>query len=222
MKKKVYTFLTLILIFVILFFLSQKIKVVAAKCESQFGPCSDEVSTIVNGEVGNSFFTAKRDLGKALSDSSRVENYIIRFNLPDTLLVEVVEKKAEAALKFAEDRYFLFDSEGNVVAETTETALPTLEVIDVPSDPSVQFAIKLFLDLFKYYDVTSGKIDKFSLTTNIRGADVIFPITGDVDLIFGSLEVSLLQLNRVRENSTISEAGILTTIDLRYKNPVIR
>lgn len=222
MKKKVYL---LILIFVFIaagFLMTRRVKVASAECESQFGPCSEEVRNIVSDEIGDSFFSAKKDLGKRLSESSRVEKYNIRFDLPESLVVEVVEKKPEVAFKFAEDRYFLFDISGNSLGEVSQTALPLIEVRDVPSDADISYAAKLFTELFKYYDVSSGILDKFGLTVKVRNVDIVFPLEGDVDVLFGAMEVVLLQLNRSRENPTIDSAGNFTTIDLRYKNPVIR
>lgn len=222
MKKNIYILVLILVLIAAGFVVTRRVKVVNAKCESQFGPCSEEVKNIVSEEVGDSFFSAKKDLGRRLSESSRVEKYNIRFDLPESLVVEVVEKKPEVALKFAEDRYFLFDESGNSLGEVQKTALPLIEVRDVPSDADISNVVKLFIELFKYYDVSTGTLDKFGLTVKVRNVDVIFPLEGEIDVLFGAMEVVLLQLNRSRENPTIDSAGNLTTIDLRYKNPVIR
>lgn len=221
MNKRLFYVALMSTVIVIFWALSKKIVVVSANCQSQYGPCSEEVKNMVEERIDESYIDAKGSLGKALSESSRIERYHIRFQIPSEMLVEVVEKKAEIALKFTEERYFTFDRKGNLVAETGSTQLPTVDVLEAPSDSTIKYAVEMFWNLFKYYDVSYAKLDKYSLKANVRGAEVIFPLEGDLDILFGSLEVLLLQLNRTNENPTINSAGKYSIIDLRYKNPVI-
>lgn len=213
----------IIISFVILLFLtiSKKIVVASTSCESQFGPCSEEIEDIIDRSIGQSYIDAKGSLGKALSESSRIEKYAVKFKVPSIVVVRVVEKKAEIALKFADHRYLTVDRKGNLIAEVDSTQLPTIEVTDTPNDHQIAYASDMFWNLFSYYGVTYAKLDKYSLRASVRGAGVIFPLEGDLDIIFGSLEVLLLQLNRVNENPTINSVGKYSIIDLRYKNPVI-
>jgi cell division septal protein FtsQ len=223
MRKKIFSVVVSVLsIFGVLYFISSKAVIKETVCESQFGSCSEAISDLVDGYKGESYFSAKKVLAQELSVSSRIDNYEIRFNVPDKLVVEVVEKKPEVALKFGEGKYFLFDKEGNMVAEASETQLPLLTVESTPNDSAIAFAVKIFRDLFKYYDVREGKLAEFGLTASIRGIDMTFPLSGDVDVLLGSAEVALLQLPKLSENLTISAKTINSyAVDLRYKNPVI-
>ena len=223
MKKKITLLLVSIFSFFGIFYLvSNKVRVEAVACESQFGICSQGVSDLVLKYRGESYFAAKKALSEELSENSRVEQYQIRFGLPDELLVEVVEKKPEVALQFGENKFFIFDKEGNVVGEVAETQLPRAVVVGVPTDNGVVFAVKLFRELFKYYNVETGTLDEFGLTASIRGTNVHFPLSGDVDVLLGSAEVALLQLPKLADNSTISANTVNSyAVDLRYKNPVI-
>lgn len=221
MKKKLYVLVVSISFIGLFLFLSQKIVVKAVECSNQFGPCSQEVQDMANAKINESYFSSKKSLGKALSESTRIDNYSIRFRLPSTLIVDIVEKKAEVALKFSEEQFLLFDRKGNLVGKTTNTELPKIEVFEVPSEDGLKFSVELFLSLFKYYDVSSAELTKFSIASNVKGVRVIFPLEGDIDILLGAMEVSLLQLNQAHENSTINSAGNYNLIDLRYKNPVI-
>ncbi len=76
------------------------------------------------------------------------------------------------------------------------------------------FALELLYDMFSFYQVQTGKIDKSSLVIELsRGPKVIFPLEGSHQVLLGSLRLVLSKLN---SDSQVS------TIDLRFKNPVIK
>jgi len=71
--------------------------------------------------------------------------------------------------------------------------------------------------LYTFYSVDKGATtgDGFFID-NIRSKKVIFPLNGDKDLLLGSMNLIFSRLPSLKEASTIE------TIDLRYKNPVLR
>lgn len=212
MKRKIILYVFMVLAFIGLFlFVQKKIKVSQVRCLG----CSSEINALVNEKKGTSYFEAKRSLSSSFKENRRVNTYKIRYIMPSTLQVELTEKKEETALKFADDRYFVFDNNAVLLGEARETSLPTIQILELPQNNLMVNGLKLFSQLKKYYGVTNAKMDKFGLSVSLREAkEVIFPLDGDIDVILGSLEVVLSQLNRVSQNHTI-------VVDLRYKNPVV-
>jgi len=213
MRRKVFLFVVAAtLVFLAFYFLSRKIVIAAVTCANKEGSCSGEIENMLQAQIGRNYFDAKRELEKNLRESSKVKSFNLRFIFPSALNLEVVEKEAVIAMVFAPERIFLFDEESNVVGEVRETQLPTLKVVESASDRSITFAAGLFKDLNKYYKITSGELTRFGLKANISGAEVTFPLEGDIDIILGSLEVVILRFS----------TGKSYTVDLRYKNPVIK
>jgi len=221
-RRAAFFVISAFLFFGLLLFLTNQIRVLEAECISQFGACNPELSKVVERYKDESYFYSKRALSSELSNSTRVDYYHIKFSFPGKMIAELIEKKPEVALKFGDKNFYTFDKEANVVAVVEETQLPVATVTFLPSDKSTRFAALLFSDLFKYYQVHEATVTEFGLTVEIRGAEITFPLSGDIDVLLGSMEVALLQLPKLSENSTIiKEAGKIYTIDLRYKNPVI-
>jgi cell division septal protein FtsQ len=212
MKKKATLYVFGVIIAIGLFlFVQKRIKVNEVRCLG----CSSEIASLVDEKKGTSYFEAKRSLSSSFKENRRVNTYKIKYIMPSTLQVELVEKKEELALKFADDRYFLFDQNAVLLGEATETRLPTIQILELPRNDHMVNGLKLFSQLKKHYGVTNAKMDKFGLSVSLREAkEVVFPLEGDIDVVLGSLEVVLLQLNRVTQNHTI-------VVDLRYKNPVV-
>lgn len=214
MKKKAVLLLLAIAFGVGMFyFLSRKVVIASSTCSSQKGGCTEEIENLLSSQIGKNYFSARGFLVDRLNDSTRVESYNLRFIFPSTINLEIIEKEAVVALAFAPEQVFTFDERGNVLGEVTQTNLPTVKVVEGLSDKPIKFAAQLFVDLNKYYNVNSAELSKFGLKTNISGTEVIFPVEGDIDVLLGSLEV-VLQLK--------PSTGKIYTVDLRYKNPVIK
>lgn len=225
MKKRIFIVLLLLAVTTgAFFFVSQKIKISYVECKNEADDCSPEVNAVVNPFIGKSYFSAKRDLSRVLSQNTGLTYFRVSFSLPSTLKVEVVEKKPEIALKFSENRFFLFDKKGGLVRETESTNLPVIEVRETPNASAVHFSVVLFHDLLEYYNAKNATLNKYGLTATVNGdVEATFPLAGDMDVLLGTLEVVLLQLNELRETPTImgNHTGKTYAVDLRYKNPVV-
>lgn len=223
MKKSIlFSFLLCIFVVSVFYFLINNVKAEEITCTSQLGSCSSEINEIAKSYENTSYFHAKKEIAKQMGASSRIEKYIVRFSYPNGLRIVVEEKKPEVAFKFAEDKYYLFDTEGNFVGESSDSGLPVVVVRELPENSKIKQAAKLYWNLSRYYGVEQAVLERFGLMASVRGVQVVFPLDVDIDLLFGAMEVSLLQLNRVHENSTMSlDTGKYNSIDLRYKNPVI-
>jgi len=197
------------------------LKVNNVRCFNKSGYCSKETENTAEKYIGKSYFDARNLLSKELSESTRVKTYRISFNFPDILSLEVDERKPEIAAKFAENKYYVFDKEGMSLGTVFDTQLPVVLVYEVPYKEQFSFGIKLANELVKYYGAGNLSVDKAGLYVKISSFDFAFPLYGDIDVILGSLEVVLSQLNDGFQNSTIMSTGKNHKVDLRYKNPVI-
>ncbi|OGM33254.1 hypothetical protein A2803_00185 [Candidatus Woesebacteria bacterium RIFCSPHIGHO2_01_FULL_44_21] len=223
MKKKIFLLIPIFILVGVIVYGFRQIRVADVTCTTQNGMCPSEIQSMVDASKGKSYFDAKNELASTLAESMRIARYTIRFNLPSTLAVEITERKPEIAAKFGENTYFLFDKDGVSLGEVSSTELPIITVFSVPRGERVNFAVRLARDLVKYYSAGELKMDKYGLYAKVKnGVEVVFPLEGDLDVLLGSLEVTLSQLNRGREDSTIGlTAGKIHKVDLRYKNPVI-
>ncbi len=200
----------------------RRVKVVNILCTSQFGDCPAEIDDFLEDFKGQSYFDSKRALSSAFSQNPRIAYYRIRFNLPDVMAVEITERNPELAAKFGENNFFIFDKEGVSLGQVKESSLSTVTVYELPREKLFRFAIVLAREIFKYYGATNVAVDKHGLYAQVKNVEVVFPLEGDIDVLLGSLEVSLLQLNERSKNSTIIlAAGKNYKVDLRYKNPVV-
>ncbi len=199
------------------------IKIGEIKCQSQFGPCNINVEASVN-EVekrNRSLYEAKRELQNILADDILVSDYSFQFKLPNTLEVNLLERKPKYAVRQKETNSFaLIDSDGYVIYFQETTTLPVLIVSEAP--PNVGsivseknlFSLELLYNLFSSYQIRTGIVENESLVIELnQGPRVIFPLEGDREVLLGSLRLILSRLN---------DSGQVSTIDLRFKNPIIK
>lgn len=212
-KKFILVLLITAFAFGAFYFFSKRVVIAATSCSGQNRPCSVEIENLLRSQIGKNYFSARGFLDGELMGNTKVESFSLRFIFPSAINLEIVEKEAVVALAFAPQRIFTFDEEGNVLGEVAETNLPTANVVESLSDKPIKFAAELFLALNKYYNVTSAQLSKFGLKAIISGTEITFPLEGNIDVILGSLEV-VLQLK--------PSTGKIYTVDLRYKNPVIK
>jgi hypothetical protein len=188
-------------------------------CQSQFGPCSPSLELLVQEAQGKSLHQAKNWLNQELKNESLVENFDLRFSLPDKISVVIVVRKATFAVAKKESlNYALVDKNGVVINFCEETPLPILMVdqldkIGVGSQLTRElvFAGGLIQSLFSSYNTRTGLILGDTFKVQIKGVEVIFPLSGDKETLLGSLALILAKLDRP-----------ITLIDLRYKNPVVK
>ena len=195
-------------------------------CINQFGPCSSYLDGEVQREVGQNLKQLEKSLGKVLGSQIQVVDFSFKFHFPDKLKVYVVERKPVVAFNFNGD-FYLVDQDNYVVAVVKETNLPTVFIRektysfnagDKVSDELV-FVSELLQKLFIAYSVKVLYLEAENLEVNLDSLSVIFPTSGNPDILIGSLRFILSQLNTRSEDIRI---GKVSTIDLRFKNPVIR
>ena len=224
-------FVIAIIIAVAIFILiPRKIHIKEITCKSQLGECSERVQSILASHIGQSLSEATSSIKKDLQLSTK-DDTVITYRYPSTLSVSIYETEPVFAIKQKDaDNFRLIDQEGFVVSESQETTLPFADIeSDLPAvgsklDEKQLFGLKLLLDLSKSYQLTNGTLEEDGLLVTLpTKTHVLFPLEGDRDTILGSFILVINQLNSVKEGSTMEKVSTLgKTIDLRFKNPVIR
>lgn len=218
---------TLFLIGLGFFVAPRLIKIKNVSCSDQYGPCSDAVDTKIKKVLGKSLPEASENISQILKDDVLISSFRTQFMLPDKLAVNLVVRKPAFALKNAsQPQSALVGKNKVVVAVVPSTNLPTLNIpTNIPnvgeqvSDRQF-FALEILNGMFYLYQTTEGEIQGDSLvTTDPSGVKIIFPLSGDKDVLLGSARLILSRLNERKEDSRIKNVGI---IDLRFKNPVLK
>ena len=190
-------------------------------CSSQFGPCAKGISEFADGLAGQGLLQSRSRLVAFLSTNPLVSDYSIDFVVPRGFKINVVERSGYVALgKFGQDEYLVSDRNGLVIKKDRATALPILFVdgqlpdIGERLSDDYYFAAGILDTLNASYATHVGMVKGDSLeVTILESVDVIFPLSGDNQVLIGSLRFLLSRLKPTASGSTI---------DLRYKNPVIR
>lgn len=198
-------------------------------CKTQYGECSQDINLKVQSVNGQPIKQVTKLISERLKDEAKIESFKTVYHPLNTFQVDIIQKKAEVAIKEIDTlEYLLFSSDGNIVEKSTSTVLPKviLEDSSYKSDsPESRFASKLLIELYKYYSIdTITMIDGSLVGWFDAKLKLTFPLEGDIDVLLGSLELLLFQLNQSLQNSKIEDVRNfkVTSIDLRYKNPVIK
>ena len=207
-------------------FVPKFIRIDEVVCVSQFGPCvlDDKLSLL----AGKSLDEVKKEVSNVLSQEDSIADFSIQFKIPGTLEVAVIEKKPKFALKDSSaDLLALVDKEGKVLKIVEESSLP--RVTTAGRLPNVGervkeesfFALNILYNLAASYAVVAGRIENNALVVNLpQGYKVVFPLSGDKDVLLGALRLLIERLNEGGKDSRIN--GGVTEIDLRFKNPVLK
>jgi hypothetical protein len=195
-------------------------------CRSQFGLCSLPLEQKIEPLKGKSYREVRKNLKKLLSDDSTVDKFSYQLKLPSTVVINLIENKAEFGLKTpGSGQVALIDGEGRVIKVSDVSNLPAVSS-DKPF-PEIGgsvtakelFALKLVRDLFSVYQIKEGELKNDTFTVRLpQGQTVIFPTEGDRELLMGSLSAIVSRLNGGTEDSTIN----VSVIDLRFKNPILK
>ena len=211
----------------VLSFLALNIKINSVSCKSQFGVCSDEINQLFTQAEGENIISSRNKIEELASTHNKIVSFSISFALPPSYEVHIEEKKPQIALKnINKSSYFLIDFDGDTVRESDSTVLPIVFVEnDVDNTDTLSFTANLVSSLNQYYQLESSKLESDKLTVKFKsGRIIIFPLSGDIDILLGSVEVLLFRLNSISQNSKIegSVNSAYNTIDLRFNNPVIK
>ncbi len=212
------------------YILPEFIRVTKISCESQYGPCSNNLNDSLQKPVNQKIKQVQNDIDNILVNDVRVTQYSTQFQFPNEIQVYVVERKPKYSVRSDSQNGILLVGDGGQVLGISEgTNLPTvvvagsLENVGETVDINTHFSLELIFDIYSAYQVQSGKVEDSSFVVRLDdGIKVIFPMQGDREVLMGSLNLILSRLNSISEESKIEEINNIKTIDLRYKNPVLR
>lgn len=202
-------------------------------CQSQFGPCSQSIEEEVTKIKDSNLLETRQEIKDYIERSPYTKEYSLQMKFPSTLIVNVIERKPKYAILHKDaGKYSLIDKSGKVMSTEDYTALPLLIISselpktgEVVSD-EILFALEIIYDIFASYKIKTGIIENDSLNINLTdGFKIIFPLSGERQVLLGSMNVVLTRLNSLKQDSKIEEDTICSsscTIDLRFKNPVLR
>jgi cell division septal protein FtsQ len=220
--KRVLIFISFGLVIILTIYLPRIVKINSVTCESQFGPCSPNLSEKLALLRGTPVGETRKRVSEILASDILVKKFSIQFKLPNNFEVNILERKPKFALNNSgRSTVTLVDEEGYIVAIEVSTNLPRVIIHDFPGNVGEKvskenlFALQVVGDLFTFYQIKKGEVDKDNLRVELKnGVKVIFPLEGDRSVLISSLE---LVLKRYGADSDLPDE-----IDLRYKNPVIR
>jgi len=230
MRKAIPLILLLLVIAAGIYVVTRLLVIKEIRCTSQYGPCSKVVEDALGDLEGTRYVDFNKDISVVFGASAYIEGYSASFKPPSRMDVEVVERKTSNALKIKdEDVYVLVDPSGKITEFVDETNLPHVQVDskegsvgDTVSADKLN-ALDIISRMYYVYAVKSGDLREGSLYVSIdSGISVIFPVTGDTDVLIASLGLIVSNLQVEGKESRIDEAGVVKEIDLRYKNPVVR
>jgi hypothetical protein len=215
-------------------YLPHKIVVKEITCQNQYGSCNSKLNDKLQKISGHSLHSAKISVEDILSKDMLVKDYSLQFKLPADLEVYLLEKKAKYALIGKGDsRVAHVNKDGQTISLSDSTNLP-LVVTEQPTPllgdivkDDVLFSLEILFDVYSSYKVKKANLTKNSLVIELaQGTKVIFPQEGDRQILLGSLNLILNLLNSSNRNTKIGDVNDVNiegkTVDLRFKNPVIR
>lgn len=221
--------LPIILFIVITITFLNSFKIGEVICESQYGYCNIQVDKHLLSFEGNKYLSSKKEIEKYLDENSLIKESFIQFKLPNKIEIYVVERKASYAIKTSDNKYYLISSDGLIVGKSEFTSLPYITMDDVQTsvgsyiDTNQIFSLKVLRYLDFLYGVKMGVGKKDSNEYKIQeGPLVIFPISGDSDILIGALRLMIQNISKNTWEYSLEKAYNQITIDLRYKNPVIK
>lgn len=225
-NKSSYFLITIPLFFAGIFFLTGLIKIKKIECKSQYGPCSNEAQVFLENLEGKKLFEVRKSIKGYLREGLVVLDFEAHFKLPDKYEINIIERKPTYALAFNENqKVILVDSDGYIISFVENTSLPIVKTNIKPKnagekvEDTVLFSLELMNDLYKTYQVKEGEIKEDSFIVKLNsGERAIFPLIGDREILLSSLTLILSKLNSLEDDPTMN----ISTIDLRFKNPVLR
>ena len=229
MKKIVLVVLLVIFLGLAFYLVNRYFLIKNITCRNQYGFCSQQLSKKLDELEGQSYLSLKSAAGDVIEADPSVKSYTTQLKLPDSLEVNVVEEKVNFALKTDDDLFILVSKKGEVLEIVDKSNLPFVLIENfsgsVGGDVSSEqlFALSLIEELFFAYGISNGELSREAIEiTQDDGIKVLFPTTGDIQILLGSYEIINSRLKVTRKDPKIDEVDGISRIDLRYNNPVIK
>ena len=195
------------------FFTIRNFKVAKIICVSQYGECIPGVREKLESFGECSYSACKRSIKAILASEPNINRYSYQLKNPTTIEVLVEERRPVFSLKGTNQKW------SDLPSLTIDGPLP-----NPGQNVSVEIlsGLELVMGVGKLHDIEVSKIENLYLRVYLKnGYKIIFPLGGDRDFLLGATVLILNELNKDEMSSKI-EVGQLKTIDLRFKNPVLK
>jgi hypothetical protein len=185
-------------------------------CTTQKGNCPSEIDSLLQEAVGLSVKESLQSTNKILKEDSAINNYKVKYIFPQRLNVILELKNPSVLVKYTGfSTPIVLGEAGSPMRSMATHDLPTLLVEGEGKD--LKRAIPLVLSLHEYYGLQSFTLDTNTLRSKTNdGITLVLPINKDLDILLGSVNLTLSQLNQELQGIRIEE------VDFRYDNPVGR
>jgi len=227
--KKILYFIPFVLVGAFIFWFINTLTVGGIICESQYGYCNDTTSHFLNTLEGKNYFKTKREINKYLKANCLVKESSLQYKFPNIIHARLVERKPLYALKTGENSFYQISGDGVVLGKTESSGLPFVEnaAIDLPLgsyvNQDLSFSLKILRYLNLIFGINGGYLKETGVEFRIQdGPLVIFPKNGDSDILIGALRLIVQNVSQPNWEYSLVKPYNKITIDLRYRNPVIR
>jgi len=162
-------------LFSLIYLVPRIVKISEIVCESQFGPCEDDIKNKLSDFADLSLYGAKDKANGYLSDRPSISKFAMRFLFPDKLKVELIQSKPKSALYNGRGQFALIDKQGLVLSYQAETLLPYINIEDSP--PSVgekvegdlAFALRILEYMNNLFGAKEGKVEDSGVVFKLAG-----------------------------------------------------
>lgn len=211
------------------YLLNRNVIVGKLECSSQYGACPEELTKSLTNLEGLSIHESKSSVKDIFAKNKSVHKYSLSFIPPNKLKATVIIRKAQYALYDKDMNLYLIDKFGVVLGQTSNsvfTPLKTNKEKFLPGDnlePTLLFALRLLKGVGQMGQVNDAYLeDDMMVLSFVDGPKLILPPEGDQELILGSIRFMMDQSTKYSQNSRIEKDLKQVTLDLRFKNPVIK
>lgn len=231
MKYLIISVVVLLSLFLVvgIIYLPKYFPVAEISCNSLNSPCSEELQSKIKDLKGKNWQTVRTKVVSLVDNDPEIKEYSIRFKLPNTMEVYLVENKALYAIHFPENNiFYLINNQGTIIKITGENNLPYIDYSDkLPNvgekiDEKLIFALQTVSPIYYSYQVKSAIVANGNLNIILSsGLTVIFPLEGDQKALLGSFKLIIdhLEMNKLDNADNL---GKISVVDLRFKNPVLK
>lgn len=198
-------------------------------CLTPTDSCSDDILSKLKSLEGKNWQDVKLRTISLLANNPEVREYSIRFKLPNTMVIYVVENKVLYAIHLSgQNIYYLIDGQGMVIKIGAENSLPFIDYSDkLPNvgekiDGKLVFALETVNSIYYSYQVKGAVVENDNLNILLpEGITVIFPLAGDQKALLGSFKLIIDRLKASKLDNA-DNLGKISIVDLRFKNPVLK
>lgn len=227
----IFKYLSILIIFTfILFspiFVQKFIPIYKINCTTSRSSCPPEHISDLNTLLPGNLHDTKIKIQKKLESDLTVSDYLIQYQVPDSIKVDVVFKTPKYAIKTNDGSYYLVDKNGSVVKKSSETGLPFLSAdektnFEIGNGVSKNYytALQIIQKVAWLYSIDKTLINENELDVYLKdGLLVRFSLDLDVDVSVGSLRLVFSRLNDESRGIKMSD---IKEIDLRFKNAILR